>query len=59
MHANLRLAGTLERLVDQGSPDNLKIRLALGPDPAKLEARLRGIQPEDLTRSARIAEALP
>ena len=56
MHANLWLAGTLGGLVDQVSPDDLKIRLALGVDPAELEARLRELQPEDLTLGARIAE---
>ena len=56
MNANLWLAGTLDGLVDQVSPDDLRIRLMPGADPANLAERLRALRPEGLTLGARIAE---
>ena len=55
MHANLWLAGSLARFVDEASPGDLAIRLNLAADPAELEAALRELTPSTLTLGAKVA----
>ena len=54
-HANLWLAGSLARFVDEASPGDLAIRLDLAADPAELEAALRELTPSTLTLGAKVA----
>ena len=54
-HANLWLAGSLARFVDEASPGDLAIRLDLAADPAELEAALLELTPSTLTLGAKVA----